>query len=767
MVFQYQQFSDGRSCFPFSSPGIQKIYGVTPEQVQHDASAVFALLHPDDYPTVVTSIEKSRDSLSLWAITYRTLWPDGSVYWLEGRSIPEILPDGSVMWNGYIQDVTTKIIQEKQSKDYQLLLEKLFELSPIGIALNDLNSGQFLKTNTALIEPTGYSETEFLGLSYWQLTPTIYQDDELQQLENLRAKGCYGPYEKEYIRKNGQRYPVMLRGVKVTDSAGRDLIWSIIEDMSERKNYELKLRTALAEAEQATKAKSMFLANMSHEIRTPMNGLLGMLEVLEQSNLDPTQHNQIAIAQRSGHSLLTIINDILDFSKIDAGKLLLDLIDFNLEIAIKDIMELHRLSAAQKSIQLIEDLTGIRDVYIHSDPVRIKQVINNLLSNAIKFTTKGSVTLKVTTQQQFDSILLTCVVSDTGIGMNSEQKQGLFREFTQADASTTRRFGGTGLGLAISKQLALMLGGDILVESQINAGSQFYFNSLVESANECVTPMHTETTNVDLSLHRILIVEDNLVNQQVILAMLAPTKARLDVAGNGVDAIEQLTASMNTHFSIVLMDCLMPQMDGYEATKLIRSGEAGDYYKNIPILALTANASNQDRDNCLNAGMNDFLSKPIQIQALVTKIIQLIDPKLKQSLPLSSHQSETITTDLWDCSALRSQLGSMHSIINGLLEIFLNQTTNFADDLELAFVEEPLKVQLMFHTLKGGAAQLQCNALAAMCGKLELLAQQQKFDEIKLEIPKLLKCLNATRQQMLEFKNDGVAPNTCGQKLLQ
>lgn len=393
-----------------------------------------------------------------------------------------------------------------------------------------------------------------------------------------------------------------------------------------------KLTLAVEQAEVANKAKSAFLAMMSHEIRTPLNGVLSMLALFDRSNLTEEQKKQIDIARESADTLLVLINDIIDFAKIEADKLELEEVDFNFLEMLQSVFNSFKVLAREKHISFDLNITGVTHEVICADPVRLRQVLNNLISNAVKFTEKGSVAVIVETVAQADhAVLLKVQVRDTGIGLTKTQQESLFESFKQADISTTRKFGGSGLGLAISKRICEMMDGEISVKSDKGQGSEFSFKVKVREGNPenmqdmAVVAGFVRQPGQSPQNVKILTVEDNLINQDVIEMVLAKFGYQTDMVNDGVEALDALRRQIYQPYDLILMDCNMPNMDGFEATNRIRSGEAGSLYKDVVIIALTANALKGDREKCLAAGMSDFLAKPIDITDMEVALSKWLD----------------------------------------------------------------------------------------------------------------------------------------------
>ena len=492
--------------------------------------------------------------------------------------------------------------------------------------------------NAAAERIFGYSAAEAVGAGLHELlAPTRYLDAYTSAFPEFRQNGS-GPlvgktFEMHALRKDGMEISVAISLSAVPLREGWYSI-GILRDVTDKKRAEEELLRAKEAAEEANRLKGEFLANMSHEIRTPMNGVIGMTELLMDTELTGEQRDYVHTVKSSADSLMTIINDILDFSRIEARELDIESVNFALRDSLGDIMQTFALQAGEKGLELAHEVSSDVPDSVVGDPGRLRQIIVNLLGNAVKFTDRGKVILSVTREDgDEDGALLHFTVTDTGIGIPPEMRKKIFESFTQADASLTRRYGGTGLGLTISARLVVLLGGRIWVESEVGRGSVFHFTArLGLRKGSPVSRISGKTANPE-GLH-VLVVEDSAVNRRIAVGMLEKRGHAVVTAANGKEALAVLEAGGQRPFDLILMDVQMPEMDGIEATACIREKEK-DTGRHLPIIALTAHAMREDREACIKAGMDGYVSKPLKANELIGAMDELIRPRPENGKELS------------------------------------------------------------------------------------------------------------------------------------
>lgn len=570
----------------------------------------------DQYPDASARISIAEDQevfegkVILNKETFNTR-KDGSQRWFLTSKVP--LQDDTGTITGLV-GISIDITESKQAREELARKEKLYRLlsenSLDVISLNDLE-GRFEYISSACESLHGYRAEELIGRIG---TDFIFAEDAARIREEA-------PAIRERWEKGEPVAPMQFRLI----SKNRGLIWvenvmkprfengkligfqSTLRDITVRKEYELALEHAKEKAESATRAKSQFLSMMSHEIRTPMNAIIGLSNLLLTENPRPDQTENLKLLRFSGENLLTLINDILDFSKIEAGKMELEKVNFNLPQLLNHHVQLLRTRAEEKGVRLVATLDDHMPTLVKGDPVRLGQVINNLLSNAIKFTEKGKVELIVI---MLANNMAKFQVRDTGIGIAEEKRNAIFESFTQASTDTTRKFGGTGLGLSITRKLLQLMNSDIDVTSEVGTGSVFTFYLTFEKGEDLLTNRindNDDSTGENLGGH-VLLAEDNRVNQIVASAFLQRWGVKVTLAMNGREALDLV---QQNQFDAVLMDLQMPEMDGYAASFAIRALK-GKYFQQLPIIALTAEAMAEIKDEAMAAGMSDYLMKPFQ-----------------------------------------------------------------------------------------------------------------------------------------------------------
>jgi PAS domain S-box-containing protein len=501
-------------------------------------------------------------------------------------------------------------------------------------------------------------------------------------------------------------------------------------DISERIAHERELAAARDEAWRATQAKSEFLATMSHEIRTPMNGVIGMAELLIASGLEGEPLHHAETIRSSGELLLGIINDILDVSKIEAGKLELESLDFDFPAALAEVHDLLAFRAREKGLDFSVRIDPAMPRWLRGDPLRLRQILLNLCSNAIKFTDRGRVTVHCDIiEQDAHSVGLRIAVRDSGIGIAAASLKGLFAPFVQADTTTTRRFGGTGLGLSICKRLVEMMGGVIGADSVEGQGSTFWceLDLPIGRPPAAVAAVALPQGDAAVVALDVLVVDDNTVNRQVLKAMLDRGGHRVDFAEDGIAALEALRTKP---YALILMDCLMPEMDGYTATRHLRAGEAGEQNRRTRVVACTAATQADAGPQCLAAGMDELLQKPVHWNALAGVLARcadtLADPAAARAAPAQQRVA------LFDAQRLIQDMGGDVEIARLVVDSVLESIPLHLRALRQALDERNGEViHRLAHSIKGVAAQVGAQVLSDTARRIERLAQSAQFDAIE------------------------------------
>ena len=593
-----------------------KMLGYEQHEVVEKISFFQQLCHPDDVAYVEkTMADYIAGKNKHYEITYRIRHKNGSWRWVVNRG--GILKDKTGMpcrWVGTIIDITAQKNIEQELKEREESYKFLFEFSGVAIGYCKPD-GTVISYNKKAAEYISGLPKDLVGKSIYELFPKKRAEIYMKRIEKALASEKALEYEDRIMLNNTPQWLLSTYN-RIMDLNGKIAgIQIISQDITDRKNSEQELVKAKEIAEGANAAKSQFLANMSHEIRTPMNGFMGMMQLLELTELTEEQKELIQISKTTSDLLLNVINDILDYSKIEAGMMELEKVPLNIKTLLGDTVGLFEVSVTQKGL-IIENFIE-RDVpdQIMGDPFRIRQILSNLIGNAVKYTQSGRIDVTIKKIKKFNNgkIKLEFVVKDTGIGIAADKIPLLFKSFSQVDNSNTRNYGGTGLGLAIAQKLVEKMNGDIGVESKEGEGSSFYFTCIVEMLDEdeewTATSVKKQITYKQEQKLRVLIVEDDAISRMLVQKIAKENGWEVTVAENGLEAIDAVQAK---EFDIIIMDVQMPLMDGYTATRIIRHLEI---IKNrrIPIIAMTAYALKGDKEKCLDAGMDDYLSKPVNV----------------------------------------------------------------------------------------------------------------------------------------------------------
>lgn len=848
-------------------------------------------VHPDDLEKTLETVSRLAGQEQVLSFANRYRCGDGSYRWIEWRSLPK----GKLIYAA-ARDITDRKRVEDALRRSEIVLGRCRD-SIIQVARED---GRILEANAAAIAAYGYSHEELLNLSVRDLRVDGSSGLTAGQMEKADSEGIL--FETVHRRKDGSTFPVEVNSQGVTLDDARVLI-SVIRDISDRKESEERLRASNSElasanalarelalqAEQANRAKSEFLANMSHEIRTPMNGIIGMTNLLLETDLSPEQRRYAEIVRGSGEALLTLLNDILDFSKIEAGKLEIANIDFDLRSTLEDTAELLAVKAHEKGLELAYLIEPEIPLLLRGDPGRLRQILVNLGGNAVKFTNRGEVVIRASLDADTgEGARVRFSVTDTGIGIPLDKQRDLFSPFTQVDGSVTRKHGGTGLGLAISRQLAELMGGCVGFTSEEGTGSTFWFTSIFEKqpavftaepstfgelsgARVLVVDDHganrllaanllkscgcipAESSNGEDALHeltraarggepwdvalidmhmpgmdgadlgrrikempevrdtrlilltsfgekgdgkrftarcfagyltkplrqsrlreclsialggkganhgqaaaglvtrhtvsevrtrqsRILLVEDNAINRILTLKVLQRRGYHADVAENGLQALEALR---RTPYDLVLMDCQMPEMDGFEATRRIRDPRSAVLNGSVPIIAMTAYAMQGDRERCLEEGMDDYLSKPVSAEELTDTLerwlgragslspnSQRSEVEAEQSPIRLSDGAET-TPAVFDREAFLERVFGDEDLAGEILDVFLHDMPSQIAKLAGAAADgDAARTESLAHAIKGAAANMSAEALRAAACRVEMAAGTGRREEL-------------------------------------
>ncbi|GIU48340.1 histidine kinase [Shewanella sairae] len=892
-VYQMHWHDDSASQFTFLSSACITTLGFHRNEVLNNFDLVAECIVSEDRADIIQALSGKSSKGMKWTKEFRYQHPVGDTRWLQAGAHGDLQNDGSIIWNGYLMDITDRKQVDKELEEREAHFRALFDNAGIGIVNVD-EKGTILDCNEQFSLYLQVGADEVIGRSFFD-----YQFDEdrgatraLFHELSENGNGCITT-EVRLVNQASECMWMDLSLTRLQNSEGK--LSSFVLSMANITSLKLvsqQLSQAKDIADAANKAKSDFLANMSHEIRTPMNAIIGMSQLCLQTDLDSKQQNYVQKIDRASKSLLGIINDILDFSKIEAGKLDIESVPFQLDTMLEDLSDMFSSKVADKQLELLFAVAPNIPRHLEGDPLRLSQVLINLMNNAIKFTEQGEVLLSISQLEQVGKqVVLKFSVRDSGIGLTEEQRNKLFKSFSQADTSTTRRYGGTGLGLAISKQLVELMGGEIGVESQFGNGSTFYFSVSLKVADEkqlkvehdvegkrilvvddsetardiLRTTLENMGFEVDVaksgleaieackiqdyavalidwqmpevegletakqiianqsqppkilivSAHasqdltikmtdsgiagyipkpisasrlldgimsslgkkaavsvrrnavvlnqhllsqlkgkRVLLVEDNDMNQEIACEFLEQAGMVVSIAENGQVALEKLTMQS---FDIVLMDCQMPVMDGYQATREIR---LQPNLVDLPVIAMTANAMAGDKEMCLSAGMNDHIAKPIEVSLLYSTLLSYLGaPKSTDTERYQLGASNEQQVLFWpqhpeiDIDKGLQLVQNSVRLYRRIFERFYQGKLNVADRIGSALMQGKIEDAILHaHTLKGVAGNLSSPKLVELARHIEEQLTNETDVDISEELEQLAKLVGSIGKAIADWQ---------------
>jgi PAS domain S-box-containing protein len=618
--------------------------------------------------------------------------------------------------------------EEKALKDGMKNFEAVFNASTDMLIIVNLQ-GKIINANPQTLKTYGYTKEELLQIPAHQLVHPDSQHIYYEYTEKILKYG-FMCFESKDIKKDGTPFIVEVQG-SIFDYDGVPHYLGVLRDITKRKADEQALIEAKKASDTANKAKSNFLAMMSHEIRTPMNAIIGMTDLTLHSSLDPEQENNLFVIKDSANLLLEIINDILDLSKIEAGKLSLDNIEFDLHQLLDNLVRICSVQIESKGLFIhLEKADGLPR-YIRGDQIRLKQILFNLINNATKFTETGGITIKA---RQEDESFLVFSVTDTGIGIPEDRQDVIFQNFAQAEISTTRKYGGTGLGLTICKKLVEMMGGHINVTSTPGSGSTFAFMiTFTHGDKNKIRPeskwINLEQIDTEFQPLKILIAEDNLINIKIATRFLNKMGHNVVSAINGKKALDKLSKEK---YDLVLMDIEMPEMNGIEATQRLRNCEAGTQNADIPVIAMTAHVLNEFKADCINAGMNDFVSKPVNFYELgiILKKYGMLPSSDNINYEEKNNDEEINDSREYDHQIVNKKealvrFDESEEIFEMICDSFIADTSAAMDSLLQAIHNNDYDaIYFHSHTLKGLCGNISANTSKEICQQLENAAKE-------------------------------------------
>lgn len=719
------------------NPAFSNGLGYTKEELY--SVPLLDLIHPDDLKNTRKHFIRLVEGDDIRNFENRCRTKGKEYRWMSWRIV---LDKEKRLIYSIARDITEEKNATKRIEDLT------YTLNQTAIVMIVNRDEKIISVNDKFCEVSGYDRAEVIGQHHEILDSFHHSDVFWENLMTTIESGKIWQGEIKERAKDGSFYWTHTSSVPFLSANGEITQYIVIQtDITDRKQLEKDLRQAKEEAIKNAKIKEDFLANMSHEIRTPMSGVLGFSRLLLQTSMDSTQRNYAQSIYGSAENLLVVVNDILDVSKIESGKFQLDEVEFDLRKRIEDSLNILRVDIYKKKLELVLDIDPFIPRRILGVPDRLCQILINLVGNAVKFTKYGAIHLSV---MKIDDVLF-FEVMDTGIGIASDKLDAIFETFTQAESYTTREYGGTGLGLSISKKLVSLMGGEIGVKSKLGKGSSFYFSLPFKNASSSSSEDQNEETETLVlpelgQTLRILVVEDNLVNQELALIYLNMLHCNADLANNGEEAVLKLSEQS---YDLILMDIQMPKMDGIAATLEIRKTDSI-----TPIIAMSAHALSKEKEKCFNIGMNDYIAKPFKVEALRAMIIKHTQGK---SLNSEAKTLPSVELPIRNENPYQIHFGHLLTVTDGnkdlaqeLLLLFKEELSKFYTNMNLAFESDDRPIiRKHLHKIKPNLELLHFDDMYQTCDLIsELLdtdtsmqALENKYQAIKDVIPDLMKAI--------------------------
>lgn len=702
------------------SDSFYRLFKIPKKITRMDSDQLRSFIHPEDYDETLRRFIRCVETGLEFRHELRAFFPDGKVLYLNGAGVRKLDEQGNPLKIvGTIQDITEQKQIENTLRENESLLKSINQNIKEGIYRSTRDEG-LIYANQAFADMFGYDtpdEMKSIPIN------TLYADPTLRKqiLQNLERGIDRSNDEILFVRRDGTHFWGLLKSISSKDADGKTYFDGAIVDITDRKKIEVELRKAKEAAESAAVAKSEFLSNMSHEIRTPMNAIHGLIDLLLQEEFKGKNLENLKAIKYSADNLLVIINDILDFSKIEAGKITFEHIDFSIQELMNDLLYTQKIRSDSKGIELNLEIELDVPRYLKGDPFRLNQIMLNLTSNAIKFTNIGRVDVYVSkVYEDEDGVGISISVKDTGIGIPQAKINSIFESFTQAYTDTSRKYGGTGLGLAITKRLVEMQGGSIMVKSRVGVGSEFTF-ILKFVRGEATNSSTNEPSGVtkDLKECKILVAEDNIMNQFVINKILTKWNAKVFMADNGNKALEILS---QLDVDVVLMDLQMPELNGFDTTRIIRDTNSLVLNHKVPIIALTADAFSETKRKVLESGFDDFVTKPFDQDTLFLKIKRQLykasESETQESI--EPNMSDLNKDGLVDLSYFREVVGDDNDMLVELLTMFLDQNPKEISDLKLMHEAGSMEdVKKLAHKMKSSLGTLGMKATVHVLSMIE------------------------------------------------